>query len=60
MTECKSKEVIVEAIGGDDAAHTYKGVGHVAPQDAGQMAAVAQIDVLVQQCKEIVCHTLGH
>ena len=30
MTEYKSKEVIVEAIGGDDGAHTYKGVGYVA------------------------------
>ena len=29
-TECRSKEVVVESIGGNDAAHTYKGEGHLA------------------------------
>ena len=29
VTECKSKEVVVEAIGGDDVAHSYEGLGHV-------------------------------
>ena len=34
-TECKSKEVVVEAMGGDAAVHTYEKVGHVAAEDAG-------------------------
>ena len=29
-TECKSKEIIIEAIGGNAYAHTYEGVGYVA------------------------------
>ena len=34
-TECKSKEVVVEAMQGDAAAHTNERVGHVAAEDAG-------------------------
>ena len=34
-TECKSEEVVVEAMGCDAAAHTYERVGYMAAEDAG-------------------------